>query len=257
MTKPATILAFAAFALAAALPAFAGNTPGVDDAYRITGDSQAAPIQAFSVGSALYLQLQNVHAVPAPIGPSGPIPYRIYGPYIVLPVMPQVTLHYGQWTAYVTATDAPAQASVSSTMTRPVDALHPTVTPSPSLPPPSPVAVPPTYNPYVGSAATAISTDPDTVTGQITGAGQPAAGFQPAGASRNPGPLSAPAGQGGELLAQLPSPPHGIVQIVADGTVAGAKAADQTMQSCISRRWACRVQYTGAPAGQVQLETIQ
>lgn len=238
------VVLFAATAFAFAAPAFAGTTPSVDSNYRVTGDAPAAPVQAFSVGSALYLQLHDTHEVPAPMGATGPIQYRIYGPYMILPVMPQVVLHYGKWTAYVTAGDASSQPSELATMTRPLDAIDHPVSEKPVAPTPSALLAPP-------PAASPMNAD--VVTGQISGL----QGAAPVAPTFAVGSHTAPAGQGDALLAQVGDPRGRTIEIVADGTVAGAEAASKTQRSCAVRGWKCQVKYTGAPAGQVQMEIAQ
>lgn len=241
----------AALCAVVAAPSIAANTPGVDSNYRVTGDAQAAPVQAFSVNGALYLQLQNIHQVPAPMTQSGQVlPYRIFGPYIVLPLENYVVLHYGKWTAYVASAGAaqPVTAPVAS-VTTPVNALDP------SSPPPPPMQAPAgTGGPSALTGAVTLETNPDAVTGTIS---SPGSNPLPVTASAFPGSnaQTAPIGEGAGLLNS--NMRGGIVQIVADGTVAGAKAADSTMQSCMSMRLACRVQYTGAPSGKVQVEVLK
>lgn len=241
----------AALCAVVAAPAMAGSTPGVDSDYRVTGDAQAAPVQAFSVNGSLYLQLHDIHQVPAPMTQSGQVlPYRIFGPYIVLPIESYVVLHYGQWTAYVASSGATPAAQPVASVTTPVNALDPV------SPPPPPVQAPVgTGAPYAPTGAVTLSSNADAVTGTITSPGASRAGPVPASALSNGNTQTAPIGAGAGLL--NPNMRDGIVQIVADGTVAGAKAADSTMQSCMSMRLACRVQYMGAPSGKVQVEVLK
>lgn len=244
----ATLLAFSGTVLA-------GQTPGVDNAYSVTGDPQAAPVQAFSVGNSLYVQLRNVHLVPAPIGPSGPIPYRIFGPYMVLPLMQQVTLHYGAWTAYVTAAGVPAQQAVaSSSMTTPVDALHPSYEPSPSPPTPAPAP----FVPWTAPVATTTARPSDQVVGQISVPGEvgtPASDPPPSSGNAISAPIDGT--NPGQLLDRVPGLHSGITTIHADGTVSGARFAEKVMQACIDRQAACRIQYAGAQPGTVSIEVTQ
>lgn len=243
----------------------ARSTPGVDNAYRVTGDPQAAPVQAFSVGETLYLQLRDTKQVPAPIGVDGPIPYRIYGPYMILPVVRSVTLHYGNYTAYVVGADGGTEsadtASTTATLTAPEDAVNAQTLAPPRYAAPTyasaPVfSPPPRYAPPAPAAA-----DQDAVVGTIggtsmTGAGQGFAPVTPATTrgNDNDGRITGPQSDSRSLLARLGTRPGGTVLIVADGTVAGATAATSTMQACMNKHWACQVQYKGAPAGQLTLE---
>lgn len=241
----------AALCAVVAAPSMAANTPGVDSNYHVTGDAQAAPVQAFSVNGALYLQLHNVKDVPAPMTRSGQVlQYRIYGPYMVLPLTSYVMLHYGQWTAYVASAGvaAPVSQPVAS-VTTPVNAMDL------SSPPPPPMQAPAgTGGPSATTGAVTLDSNTDAVTGTIS---SPGSNPRPVTASVFSGSnaQTAPIGDGAGLL--NPNMRGGIVQIVADGTVAGAKAADSTMQSCMSMRLACRVQYTGAPSGKVQVEVLK
>lgn len=244
-------------------PAFAHDTPGVNNHYRVGGDAQAAPIQAFELNGSLYLQLRDIHAVPAPLGDNGPIAYRIYGSYMILPVVASVTLHYGDATAYVTALDGGTSPSsdAQATMAPPVDAANPASEIS------VPVYATPAYTPRTVPVSSPVSPpvfapSSDAVTGTISRPGQSAstqgATTISATSSSNPnGAVVGPASEGMSLLANLHAAPGGVVLIVADGTVAGATAANSTMQACMSRRWACQVEYKGAPPGQVKLETAQ
>lgn len=250
MIRPLPALLAAALCVAVAVPSMAASTPDVDSNYRVTGDAQAAPVQAFSVNGELYLQLQDVHQVPAPMTQSGQVlPYRIYGPYIVLPMENYVVLHYGRWTAYVVSGGgaAPVTQAVAS-VTTPVNAMDP-------VSPPPPPARAPVADPIFASVGAVTHTNTDAVTGTIS---SPRSKSNPVTASTYTGSSStrsAPAGDGAGLLS--PGMRGNIVQIVADGTVAGAKAADSTMQSCMSMQLACRVQYTGAPSGKVQVEVLK
>lgn len=109
--------------------------------YRVDGDAQAAPIQAFiatsaDAGDLLYVQLRNPATPPAPIGPNGPIPYVMRGPYMVLPPVAMVTLKYGPYTATVRALAAAHASPDVISVTQPVDALAPP--PAPPRPPAAP-----------------------------------------------------------------------------------------------------------------------
>lgn len=250
-------------------PAFAHDTPDVDNHYQVSGDAQAAPIQAFEVNGSLYLQLRDIRAVPAPLGDNGPIPYKIYGPYMILPAVASVTLHFGNATAYVRALDGVAGSSgdAQATMTPPVDAANPAS--EISVPTYRPTYAAPAYTPRtvpVSSPVSPVALAPssDAVTGTISRPGEVAStqGFTtvsaPSSSDSSPnGAVVGPASEGTSLLANLHAARGGVVLIVADGTVAGATAANSTMQACMSRRWACQVEYKGAPPGQVKLETAQ
>ncbi|MEY2152285.1 hypothetical protein AB7849_15375 [Rhodanobacter sp. 115] len=256
-----------------AMPAFAHKTPDVDSDYRVTGDPQAAPVQVFRLDGTLYLQLRDTHAVPAPIGVNGPIAYRIYGPYMLLPAVSEVTLHYGNSTAYVTSLDdgssynsAAMASQAQTTMSAPVDAANPA-----SMPVNAPVYrstySAPSYTPHFRpvaavpqSVAAAPPVSSDAVTGTISRPGAPAAasGFANVTSTSSPvGEVTGPSADYLALLAKAKAERRGLVLIVADGTVAGATTADKAMQACMSHGMACQVQYKGALKGQLKLETAQ
>lgn len=242
-------LAVAILLAAAGAGAHAGQVPAVDHAYRITGDAQAAPVQAFRVGSDLYLQLRNVKAPPAPFATNGqPIPYQNYGPYIVVPTYSRVVLHYGNATAYVTAADAglPSPAQGGASVTTPVDATRPQPRITAPVQGPAPLVVP----------SAAVASSGSTVSGSITGANSAATQGAPgatsvtttATASGN-APVTIPITDAASTLVRVPVTPGGAVLITADGTVSGARAAESVKQRCADKGLSCRIDYTGAPAG--------
>lgn len=249
-----------------ATPVFAHATPDVDSNYQVTGDAQAAPVQVFRLGNTLYLQLRDTHVVPAPLGDNGPIAYRIYGPYMLLPAVASVTLHYGAATAYVRALDGGTEASsaalanqAQSSMTAPLDAADPVSTPvrtSAYRPTYSAPSYTPHFAPVSAPASSAVAAvSSDAVTGTISRPGAPAT--TPQASTAAPGEVIGPAAAYLSLLQQVHADHRGLVLIVADGTVAGATYADETMQACMNHGMACQVQYKGAPKGQVKLETAQ
>ncbi len=76
--------------------------------YRISGDKQVAPLQAFDDGQNLYLQYRETSRPPVVIGPDGrPVRYDVSYPYVVLPLVEKVQLRYGGATAMVEAAGQP------------------------------------------------------------------------------------------------------------------------------------------------------
>lgn len=204
--------------------------------YTVTGDAQARPIQAFDDGARLYVQLRHPDTPPAPIGPSGPLAYTLRGPYLVLPLVPSVTLVYGPYSARVLATgNGDVEPGVVS-VTRPVEVHDRPPVPAPAWRPPS---VP---------SAVRQPAPVGVVSGEIVATG--AAGTRASGAAT----------EGAQVVTFGAGAQSGTfagwrgkqVTIRADGTTAGATAALASRTACrTSGAEACAIDYQGAPAGRL------
>lgn len=229
----------AALALAL-LMAGQATAAGINYAYQVSGDPQAKPVQAFDDGRQLFVQLRDPTDPPAPIGPAGPIPYQIRGPYLVLPIMGSVTLQFGPYQARILAQGAGDAAPGVVSVTRPVEVTDAaTAAPRPAYVPPAPVAVMPA----------------NAVTGEIVVAG-------PARTNRTElapaAPTAAPGFEERSLsfdAAARASAFDGLrkksLVLRADGSSAGARAALASKAACNSAGARCVVEFKGAPAGQI------
>ncbi|HEU0197447.1 MAG TPA: TrbG/VirB9 family P-type conjugative transfer protein [Nevskiaceae bacterium] len=214
----------------------------VDTAYTITGSAAAAPVQAFQVNGRLYLQLQNIHRVPAPFSPAGsPLPYRVYGPYIVLYPYPQIVLRYAGQVATVTSA-GDSTALPAATAAPPVNAANPGATLAPPPPPPS------TFNPSDIALAGRLS---GSITSPSADGAVNASGFS---SSFGSGGATVANSDAESALSVIDAHAGASVEITADGTVAGAEAAQRVVRACGAQHLTCHVTYSGAPAGQLMIE---
>jgi len=216
----------------------------INDDWRVWGDAQARPVQAFDDGRALYLQLRNPAEPPAVMGPNGPLAYSMHGPYMVLPILPYMHLQYGPYQATVQSTGSAEGMPGVVSVTSPVEVPH-------TLP----VAVPPvTVQPVVPPASLYgnITTGaPNTVFGQIV------ATNTSTGASTSTRLNAGNLRSGGNTFTYVDARAASTWEarrnqqwvIRADGTAAGAKAALDSQASCTSAKATCTIEYRGAPAG--------
>jgi len=236
---------------------------GINDDWRVWGDVQARPVQAFDNGRALYLQLRNPSEPPAVMGPSGPLAYSMHGPYMVLPIVPWMHLKYGPYQATVQSTGTtevmPGVVSVTAPVEVPLPGPTP-VLPTPAVPLPhtvqvpvlpvsaKPVEVPRNLYSNITSGA------PNTVSGQIVATSA-------AGRTASSGNFRADPGVGdtnaGHAFTYADAKAASMWDgrrdkqwvIRADGTTAGARAALESQTACQSAKATCTIEYRGAPAG--------
>jgi len=216
----------------------------INDDWRVWGDVQARPVQAFDDGRALYLQLRNPAEPPAVMGPNGPLAYSMHGPYMVLPILPYMHLQYGPYQATVQSTGSaeglPGVVSVTSPVEVPL--TLPVAVPPVTA---QPVEVPRSVYGNITSGA------PNTVYGQIVATSG-------AGRATSSGNIHAGrAASGGNTFTYLDAKAASTWDarrnkqwtIRADGTAAGAKAALESQSVCTSSNATCTIEYRGAPAG--------
>lgn len=231
----------AALALALAIGQASAQS-AMNYGYQVSGDPQARPIQAFDDGQKLYVQFRDVTSPPAPIGASGPLAYSIRGPYLVLPIVSSVQLRFGPYTAWVRADGAadvsPGVVSVTRPVEVPADALAPV-----AVRPPPPVAPPVAPSSAAGGRA---------VSGEIAASG-------PAGERRA---VDAQAGRSAPAAVDYAAASSvnafaGMrgqrVEIRADGTAAGARAAQAALRACRGIAARCSVTYSGAPNNKIMI----
>lgn len=208
-------------------------------AYQVTGDPQARPIQAFDDGQKLYVQFRDVESPPAPIGATGPLAYTIRGPYLVLPIVPSVQLRYGPFTAWVRAEGVADSSPGVVSVTRPVEVSVA------ELAPVAPLTS--TVVPLQVNAPAAR-----TVSGEIAASG-------PGGVQRT---VDAPAERAAQEAmayedASKASAFAGLrgkhVEIKADGSAAGARAAQAALRACRTVAARCAVAYSGSPNNKITI----
>lgn len=224
-------------ALLLALPVHAAQ---LNHSYRVTGDLQAAPVQAFDDGRQLFVQLRNPMDPPAPIGPAGPVAYQIRGPYLVLPLMPHVRLRFGPYEAAVVADGNSGVGSGVVSITRPVEANDASpAAAAPVAPAPALVAAP---APAGGEVSGEIE-----VSGPA-GVQRSSATALRAGAEERT--LAYAAASRASAFDGLKARP---LELRADGTTDGARAVLAARSACVDAGATCRVTYKGAPAGTIQI----
>lgn len=242
MSRTKKLLSTLAVAIAMTSPAHA-----INDAYIVSGDGPALPIQAFDDGRWLYVQLRDPMNPPAPIGPNGPIAYQMRGPYIVVPMMPSLSLHLGGYRASVTAHGAsdyaPGIVSVTAPVQVPVNRM------SAYPPPPAPSAQPAVFTDARSTSGASISMD-SGVSGEIVVAGPT-------------GTTNSSAASGGHALVldysaaaaqtAYTSRAPGLLTLRADGSSTGAEAVLKARAACQAAGRECAVEYRGAPAGQITI----
>jgi len=238
---------------------------GIHDDWRVWGDVQARPVQAFDDGTSLYLQLRNPSEPPAAVGPTGPLAYTMHGPYMVLPILPYLHLQYGPYRATVqstgTAAELPGVISVTSpvevpvTMPVPVRPLpshpaYPAVPDATTLPAPIAPAAPVVPVSGVYGSITASPSPSNAVMGQIV-ATNPATGYRSAQAGgHSPQPHNSTLTWADAKAATTWNDRRGGVWVIhADGTAAGARAALDSQSACHAAKATCTIEYRGAPAG--------
>jgi len=228
-----------ALLLAALLAIGPASAQSINDAYSVSGDAPALPVQAFDDGQWLYVQLRDPMNPPAPFGPHGPIQYQMRGPYLVLPILSDVTLRLGHFQARVTSGGAALGGIVS--LTSPVGV---------NVEPERRSASPAQYS--VAPAAAAAPLMADAVSGEIVVDG-------PSGVSRNAiGTGSSVAGGRAvaATAAAVAATYAGLAQalvLTADGTAAGASAVLAARDVCTKTGRSCTVEYRGAPAGHINV----
>lgn len=236
-----------AASLAFALSSVAAAT--INSAYRVTGDPAAAPVQVFDDGRELFVQLRDPAVVPAPFVNGQPAPYRIRGPYIVLPLHASLELRLGSAVVQVQRAGMPAgqKAQVFAS----VDPLAQA----------QPTALPVATSETGLSIAATPAAAPRTVSGEIALEGQAA----------KPATPTAPAAAGMAPNASRKAIVHALpaarsmfegfrgqrVLVAADGTVAGARHAERLRAVCtVAGPSSCSIRYRGAAAGTSTLEIL-
>lgn len=225
------------FALVVASQSAAGVA--INSQYRLAGDEQAMPVQAFDDGRNLYVQLRDPANPPAPVGPGGPVLYRIKGYYMVLPLMASVTLQAGAHQARITSDGARDVAPGVVSMTRPVEAIDVAPAPPAASPVAAPILAPEPVRGVIevasnsGSSRTALfpSTPSTAVGGAVSNS--------EAGDARH---FAAFAGR--------------TLTLRADGSVAGAKAAQRAAEACRKAKAKCAIEYRGSAAGTITISEV-
>lgn len=242
MNRVAKLLSGMLLAMAATAPAQA-----INDAYIVSGDGPALPIQAFDDGRWLYVQLRDPMNPPAPVGPNGPIAYQMRGPYIVVPMMPSLSLHLGGYRASVTAHGAADYAPGIVSITAPVQVpLTPRV---PYATAPVPVTQPSHFTDVGSTAGGAVSMD-GGVSGEIVVAGP--TGTTNSRASGGTAGLTLDYSAAAAQTAYTSRAP-GLLTLRADGTSTGAEAVLKARTACQAAGRECAVEYRGAPSGQITI----
>lgn len=214
--------------------------------YRVFGDQPALPVQAFDDGEQLYIQLRDPAAPPAAIGANGPIPFKIKGHYLIVPLVDALTLRYGGYRADVVSDGAQGFAPGVVSVNRPVDALAATVVPRI-----------PSVEPVHRADTIVVSANREEVTGQIEVGGveglirgdDTIEGF----AYRAAGQVTLSYDQGTmpNTFSRFSSR---IVSIGAGGTVAGVQAAQAAVNVCSSAGAICRIDYKAGTPGVLTLD---
>ena len=233
-----------ALALSALTCGAATAAPSFNYQYDVQGDQAAAPIQAFDDGAQLYVQLRDPSAPPVPMGAAGPLQYRIKGYYMVLPLVPSLTLHMGQYQSRVVSTGYANGLGQVVSVTGAVDALAPPALSAPAA---------------TRSAFVPVSPMPSQPTQEVSGeilvGGRE--GLVSSGAAPKP-QVKLGARTVSFTEAVMSSTYEGLrgkaVVIGAGGTVAGAKAAVSARTACQSAGAACEVDYKAGFTGVLTIE---
>lgn len=266
-----------ALLLAALLAALGLRAAEINGDWRVSGDAPARPVQAFDDGRTLYIQLRNPAMPPAPFGPNGPLPYKIDGPYIRVPLVDAVTLRFGSATARVERAGAASAIPGVVSVTAPVDPLAAPL-PSASSPPLRPVSEAPLPRARVEGVITVVGPAGRAETGRAEPPAAPApepVAAKPApkvaaklAQARKPKPTPKPAhvapsagsASGREVAAPTAADFAGLgaaVRITADGTTDGAKRALAARAVCQAQGKTCTVRYVGARPGLLKIENAE
>ncbi|HGM5506802.1 TPA: hypothetical protein ACKPYM_000792 [Stenotrophomonas maltophilia] len=220
--------------------------------YEVQGDQPAAPIQAFDDGSQLYVQLRDPSAPPVPMGVNGPMQYRIKGYYMVLPMVPTLTLHMGRYQARVVSTGYANGVGQVVSVTGAVDALAAPVRPQPMQ--------------QADAVWTGARTQPMPLAPALSAAqevsGEIVVGGKEGLISSIPSGTQ-PLKVGARTVSYVESVMTSTyelyrgkaVLIGAGGTVAGAKAAVAARSACQSAGATCEVDYKAGFTGVLTIET--
>lgn len=223
--------------LACVAPAFGQSA--MHYGYAVGGDPQARPVQAFDDGATLYIQLRDATDPPAPIGPQGPMAYTLRGPYMLLPIVPAVTLRFGPYSAWVRGAGAADVEPGVVSVRRPVE-VHDL---------PAPASQPPAA---MRAGAAPVSRPPaSTVAGEIVATG--AAGTRSEGSASAGADAAVSYARAREPAAYAAWRGKRVV-IRADGSSAGATAALAGQAICRKTQAAsCTVDFRGGPDGQLAI----
>lgn len=242
-------IAMAAFlGLAGAAAANAATSPDTFNyQYRVYGDAQALPVQAFDDGEQLYIQIRDPATPPAAIGAAGPIPFKIRGHYLILPRTHAVTLRYGQYRADVMSEGGQGMSPGVVSITAPVDALAR----------PQAAVLPVTRMVPQADALVVTGGIREAVTGQIEVGG--ARGLVTEADSNEayayrPAETHTVSYSDAVLPGSFSRYSSRIVSIGAGGTVAGVQAAQQAVNVCEGAGAICRVDYKAGTPGVLTLE---
>lgn len=252
-----------ALALACAMSAAEAATINTD--YRIGGDAEARPVQVFDDGEKLFVQIRDPRSAPAPIGANGPIPYRIQGHYLVMPIVKAFHLQLGAARAEVVGAGGSLPGVVS--MTAPIEAVEMPVLPRQVAAPGSFVDAPapsPSVSPF---PANVVTGEIAVGTGAVT---LPAAPIAPASTQAplaTMPPASSDAAEPPRMGSRLEQVAHGghstllaaaagrLVVLTGDGTVRGAQETNRLKATCLSAKArSCAVIYRGAAPGTSRVE---
>lgn len=270
-----------ALLLAALLAALGLRAAEINGDWRVSGDAPARPVQAFDDGRTLYIQLRDPTLPPAPFGPNGPLPFKVDGPYIRVPVTDVVTLRFGSATARVERAGAASAIPGVVSVTAPVDPLAAPL-PSASSPPLRPVSEAPLPRARVEGVITVVGPAGRVETGRAEPPAAPApepVAAKPApkvaaklAQARKPKPTpkptpkpahvapSAGSASGREVAAPTAADFAGLgaaIRITADGTTDGAKRALAARAVCQAQGKTCTVRYVGARPGLLKIENAE
>lgn len=248
-------------AVALAVASASASAQNINYSYRVTGDAQARPVQAFDDGRQLYIQLRDATSPPAPMGAAGPILYTMRGPYMVMSIVPSVQLRYGPYTAMVQSSATGDASPGVVSVTRPIEVSESALT--------APAAIVPAYVPAPAPVRYAQPATASTgrVTGEIVATGPAgtrtttvaASGSDAVRHAREVGstaavPVDQSVGYDAGKARATYSPWRGRKLVIrADGTTAGASAALAGRAACRSAGATCTIEYRGAAAGQLNI----
>lgn len=213
-------------------------------AYRVSGDPQARPVQAFDDGSQMYVQLRDSTNPPIPVGPNGPMLYSIRGPYMVMPITGNITLRFGPFSAYVQRDGAADVAPGVVSVTQPVEVSKQLLQGVQPAPAPAPVVARGVSAPLAASVEGGIEATGPKGKFAIDGAT-----VSESAAPRNGALTFSEAKEKGTYAAYQGK----AVLIQADGSSLGATAALAAKKACTEAQARCVVQFRGAPAGKINL----
>lgn len=271
----------AALLLAALLAALGLRAAEINGDWRVSGDAPARPVQAFDDGRTLYIQLRDPTLPPAPFGPNGPLPFKVDGPYIRVPVTDVVTLRFGSATARVERAGAASAIPGVVSVTAPVDPLAAPL-PSASSPPLRPVPEAPLPRARVEGVITVVGPAGRAETGRAEPPAAPAAPAPEPPAAKPAPKVAAKPTPVREASKPTPKPAHvapatgsasgrevaaptaadfagfgSAIRITADGTTDGAKRALAARAVCQAQGKTCTVRYVGARPGLLKIENAE